>query len=212
MKYIFIHFSLFRSYSFLSLSFPVFYFPCLLLSFFLLCLSLHISNSISPYVSFFACSLSFSSDLLCLSSIFSFCFYLSLFVFSFPCRFSSTFFLYLSSVTFHLLFSLSFWVYAFYYYPSVLLFLHFLPFIFLSAFSAYFSTFFYLFCFSYFVLFSTLFNYLVLILDFNYCNFSLIFIISINICYVFPFSLVVFFTKCELLSFFSFQHMLCGVF
>ena len=111
-----------------------------------------------------------------------------------------------------LLFSLSFWVYAFYYYPSVLLFLHFLPFIFLSAFSAYFSTFFYLFCFSYFVLFSTLFNYLVLILDFNYCNFSLIFIISINICYVFPFSLVVFFTKCELLSFFSFQHMLCGVF
>ena len=111
-----------------------------------------------------------------------------------------------------LLFSLSFWVYAFYYYPSVLLFLHFLPFIFLSAFSAYFSIFFFLFCFSYFVLFSTLFNYLVLILDFNYCNFSLIFIISINICYVFPFSLVVFFTKCELLSFFSFQHMLCGVF
>ena len=33
---IFIYFSLFRSYSFLSLSFPVYYFPCLLLSIFLL--------------------------------------------------------------------------------------------------------------------------------------------------------------------------------
>ena len=126
-------------------------------------------------------------------------------------------FLLLSFFTCLLLHSTYSFLYLFGYMRFIIILLYFFSCIFylsffLSAFSAYFSTFFFLFCFSYFVLFSTLFNYLVLILDFNYCNFSLIFIISINICYVFPFSLVVFFTKCELLSFFSFQHMLCGVF
>ena len=52
-------------------------------------------------------------------------------------------------------------------------FLYFLSFNFLYAFSVYFSIFFFYF-FSYFILFSTLFNYLVLILDFKYCNFSLL--------------------------------------
>ena len=83
-------------------------------------------------------------------------------------------------------------------------FLYFLPFNFLSPFSAYFSIFFFLFCFSYFVLFSILFNYLVLILDYNYCNCSLLFIFSINLCYLLPSSLAVFLTKCEAVNFFSF--------
>ena len=39
-----------------SFSFPVFYFPCLQLSFFLLCLSLHILYFLSPSVSFFVSS------------------------------------------------------------------------------------------------------------------------------------------------------------
>ena len=93
--------------------------------------------------------LSFSLVFLCISSAFSFCY--SLFI----CL-SSTFFLagfYLSPLTF------------FFYHL-----------IFLSAsMSFYFSTFFFLFYFSYFVLFSTFFNYLVLILEFNYCKFSFFF-------------------------------------
>ena len=63
-----------------SLSFPVFYLPCLLLSIFLLCLSLHILYFL--FLSFFyflsCCLLSFSSDFLCVSSNFSICFYLFL--------------------------------------------------------------------------------------------------------------------------------------
>ena len=66
-----------------SLSFPVFYFPCLLLSTFLLCLSLHIIYflflSFLSVFYFLSCYLlSFSSNFLCLPSNFSFCFYLFL--------------------------------------------------------------------------------------------------------------------------------------
>ena len=66
-----------------SLSFPVFYFPCLLLSTFLLCLSLHILyflflSFLSVFYFLSCCLLSFSSDFLCLPSNFSFCFYLFL--------------------------------------------------------------------------------------------------------------------------------------
>ena len=61
-----------------SLSFPVFYVSCLLLSIFLLCLYLHILSFLFPsFLSVFVC-LSFSSDFLCFSSNFSFCFYLIL--------------------------------------------------------------------------------------------------------------------------------------
>ena len=102
--------------------------------------------------------------------------------------------------------------YNYHFYPLVLLFCIFYLSIFLSAFSAYFSTFFlspliFLFC-----SFFTLFNYLVLILDFNYCMFSLLYIFPINLCYLFPFFPTVFFTKCELFSFLTFQHMLGSVF
>ena len=63
-----------------SLSFPVFYFPCLLLSIFLLSLSLHILSflflSFLSVIYFLSCFLlSFSSDFLRLSSNFSFCFH-----------------------------------------------------------------------------------------------------------------------------------------
>ena len=66
-----------------SLSFPVFYFPCLLLSIFFLCLSLHILyflflSFLSVFYFLSCCLLSFSSDFLCLSSNFSLCFYLFL--------------------------------------------------------------------------------------------------------------------------------------
>ena len=209
MKHIFFYFSLFRSHSFLSLSFLVFFLPCLLFSIFLLCLSLHIIYflflilflSLSVFYFLSCCLLSFPYDILCLSSTFSVSLSLSsIFLFSF--------------IILLLLFSLSFHVNVFYchYYPPVLLFRVFylslfcLPFLLIS-------TFFFLFFFSYFVLFSILFNYLVLILDFSYCKSSLFFLIfSINLYYLYPFSLSVFFTKRELFSFFTFQHMLCGVF
>ena len=66
-----------------SLSFPVFYFPCLLLSTFLLCLSLHILyflflSFLSAFYFLSCYLLSFSSNFLCLPSSFSFCFYLFL--------------------------------------------------------------------------------------------------------------------------------------
>ena len=148
MKQIFLHFSLFRSYSFQSLSFPVFYFQS------------------------FACLLSYFPDC-------------SLYFFA-------HFFL------------------CYYHFYSPILLLYF-PLLFFVC-----STF-HFFClpfyFSYFYLSFTLFNYLVPILDFNYCMFSLLLILfSINLCYLFPFSLAAFFTKCEFLSFFSFQHMLGSVF
>ena len=188
-----------------SFSFPVFYFPCLQHSFFLLCLSLHILYFLSPSVSFFVCLLLsfllpsiFLLDFLCLSSNFSFCFYLFLcLLLSFLAFFNShslpIFFyvplnLLLFSTSSLYLFSLFF--YSYYYYFILLFFFSvFSNFQFLSAFFAYFSAFFFLFYFSYFVLFPILFNYLVLILDFNWCKFSLIFIFSINLCYLFPFYL-----------------------
>ena len=185
--------------------------------------------------------LSFSSVFLCITWTFSFSFrfiLLSAFYFLSSCipSFSSDFFyplLFLSSLAFFCLSSTNFLAFfcflsfpVFYYIPFTLLFIflhvcvllllsscasfpYFLP---LSAFSAYFSICFFLIRFSYFVFSSTLFNHLVLILDFNYSNFSLLFIFSINLCYLFPFSLAVFFTKCGRFSFFRFQHMLCGVF
>ena len=187
-----------------SFSFPVFYLPCLQLSFFLLCLSLHILYFLSPSVSFFVCLLlsfllpsifllDFLYHLIFLSASISF------FVFYFPSWLSSTLILCLSSFMFPLIFSsflpllfisFLFFFYSYYYHFILLFFFSvFSNFQFLSAFSAYFSAFFFLFYFSYFVLFSILFNYLVLILDFNWCKFSLIFIFSINLCYLFPFYL-----------------------
>ena len=98
----------------LSLSFPVFYFPCLLLSTFLLCLSLHILyflflSFLSVFYFLSCCLLSFSSNFLCLPSNFSFYFYLSLCLsFYFPSLISSTFILCLSSILFLLLLTLLF--------------------------------------------------------------------------------------------------------
>ena len=91
-----------------------------------------------------------------------------------------------------------FYYYCYYhFYPPVLRFCIFYLSIFCLPFLLIFLLFSFSF-FSYFALFSTLFNYLVLILGFNYCKFSLLFVFSINLCYLFPFSLTVFFTKCEL--------------
>ena len=87
-----------------------------------------------------------------------------------------------------------------------LFFFYSLSFIFLSVFCGYFSIFFFLFCFSCFVLFFIYSLYLVLILDFNCYNSSL-FIFSINLCYLFTFSLAVFFLSVNLLVFL----MLCSV-
>ena len=65
MKHTFLYFSLFRSYSFLSLSFPAFYFPFLLL-FIFPPVFLSISSTFSFSFCFFLC---LSSDFLCLSSL-----------------------------------------------------------------------------------------------------------------------------------------------
>ena len=64
-----------------SLSSPVLYFPCFLISIFLICLSLHILyffflSFLSVFYFLSCCLLSFSSNFLCLLSNFSFCFYL----------------------------------------------------------------------------------------------------------------------------------------
>ena len=188
MKDIFLYFSLFRSCSFLCLSIPVYYFPYFLFLF------LPLSVSLSVFYFLSCCLPSFSSDFLYLSSsTFSFCFclFLSLLFISWL---SSTSFLCLSSIIFPLPSSLSFRVCVRYHYYYPVLFFIFSTYQFFSTFSTYFSTFFFLFCFSYFVLFSTIFDYLVLILDFNYFKFSLLFIFHINLCYLFPFSLAVFFT------------------
>ena len=146
--------------------------------------------SLSPSVCFFVCLL---------LSFLAF--------FYFPFWVSSSFFLCLSSIIFPLLVSLSFLpVYVLLLLSFCPSFLYFLPFNFLSAFFDYFSIFSFLSCFSYFALLSTLFSYLVLILGFNYCNFSLFF--SINLCYLSLFFLAVFFTKYELFNFFTFQLLL----
>ena len=135
--------------------------------------------------------LSFPSVFLCTSSTFSFSF--SLFLCITSTFFLAAFYLFpltlplfilcLSSIMFPLLFSLTFCAFVFFllsFLSACSYFLYLLSLILFSAFSAYFSTFFFLFYFSYCVLFSTLFNYLVLILGFNYCNFSL-FIFSVNL-------------------------------
>ena len=62
--------------------------------------------------------------------------------------------------------------------------------------------------FVFLTLFIVLFIYLVLNLDLNYCNFPLLFIVSINLCYILPFFVTAFFIKCNLVSFLIFQHML----
>ena len=175
MKHIFLYFSIFRSYYFLSLSFPVYFFLAFyFLSFssvcfwifstfsFSYCLFLYLSSTFF-LASFFL--LSFFSDFFCLSSTFSFCFCLFLCLLL-PSWLSSTFFLSLSSIISPLIFSLSFRVCVFYHYYHPILSVFSTFQFFLSAFSTYFSTYFFLFCFSYLVLFSTLFDYLVLILDF----------------------------------------------
>ena len=161
--------------------------------------------------------LSFSSAFLCISSTF----FLSLSVCFFVCYLSfllpSIFLLWLSLFIIYFLFLLlsfylsctSFLVFFFFLYLRFFYYIselstNQLP----PAFSAYFSTFFFFFFFFYSVRFSTLFN--VLVLDFNYCKLSFFF--SINLCYLFPLSLAIFFTKCELFSFFTLQHMLCSVF
>ena len=184
MKQILLYFSLFRSYSFLSLSSPVYYFLLFLLSILLLCLSLHIlyfsfillSLSLSVFYFISSCFLSFSSDFLCLSSTFSFgfCLFLCLLL-----SFLVFFHFFPLPVSYYvpLLSNLSFLhicVFC-YYYPILLFCSLYLP-IFHLSFLLIFLQFFFLFCFSYFVLFSTLYDYRVLILDFNYCKFSLLFI------------------------------------
>ena len=131
--------------------------------------------------------LSFPSVFLCTSSTFSFSF--SLFLCITSTFFLAAFYLFpltlplfilcLSSIMFPLLFSLTFCAFVFFllsFLSACSYFLYLLSLILFSAFSAYFSTFFFLFYFSYFTFFSTLFNCLVLILDFNYCKFSLLFI------------------------------------
>ena len=153
MKHTFLHFSLFRSYSFqsffscvlLSLSstfylspLSFFAYPLLSLSVFLVCLLLSCSAFyLSPLALTF-----FVYHLIFLSASISF------FVFYFPSWLSSTFILCLSSIIFPLLFSLSFctfvcvlFYYYYHFYSPCSSFPYFLPFNFLSAFSAYFSTF-----------------------------------------------------------------------
>ena len=157
--------SYFLSFSCLSLHILYFLclFPCLSSIFFLAVFYL------SPLIFFVYHLLSISASV-------------SFFVFYFPSWLSSTFFYCLSSIIFPLLFSLSFRVCVFYYYYyAILLFCILYLSVFLSAFSAYSTTFFFLFCFPYFALFSTLQLNLVLILDFNYCKFSLLFTFSINL-------------------------------
>ena len=121
MKHIFLHFSLFRSYSFqsffscvlLSLSstfylspLSFFAYPLLSLSVFLVCLLLSCSAFyLSPLALTF-----FVYHLIFLSASISF------FVFYFPSWLSSTFILCLSSIIFPLLFSLCFCTFVFFYY------------------------------------------------------------------------------------------------
>ena len=204
---------LFCLFLFLYTTFPVFYF----LSFFSICLS--ISSTLSFSFCLFVClSSTFFLAVFYLSSLIFFVYHLlsvsasvSFVVFWFPSWLSSTFFL-----SCHLLYSpyssLSLFEYMCFIIIILFFFSVFSTFqLFVCLFCLFFYTFF-LFCFSYFVLFSTLFDYLVLVLDFNYYKFSLLFIFSINLCYLSPFSFAVFFTKFELFIFLTFQHMLCGVF
>ena len=164
--------------------------------------------SLSPSVSFFDCLLLFFLPGFCYSPLIFFVYpILSLFAsVSFFCLLlffwlSPTFFLCLLSTIFLLLLSFTFHFYYYYRYSSVLLFCVFYLSVFCLAF---------LFCFSYFFI-SALFNYLVLILDFNYGNFPLIFIFSISLCFsdfshkghycvsIIPFIVAVhFFSNCNL--------------
>ena len=202
-------------------------FSCLLLSIFHLCLSLHILYFLFLLLSLSLSIFYFLSCYFLSSSLTFFVYHLifisasiSFFVFYPPSWLSFNFISCLSSIMLPLLFSLSFCAFVFFYYykfyPPVLLFCIFHLSIFCMPFRLIFLYFYIFFYFSlllfYFVLFSTLFNYLVLILDFNYCKFSLLFIFSMDLCYFFLFSLAVFFTKLELFSFFTLQPMLCSVF
>ena len=155
--------------------FSVFYFPSVCLSLYILYfLFLLLSLSLSVFY-FFSCLA--SVFLLWLSLFILYFLFLllspSFSVFYFFFWLSPTFFLCLSSTIFLLLLSFIFHVCYYYRYSSVLLFCVFYLSVFCLAF---------LFCFSYFF-FSALFNYLVLILDFNYGNFPLIFIFSISLCF-----------------------------
>ena len=53
---------------------------------------------------------------------------------------------------------------------------------------------------------------IIFILPFFFCIFLFCSSYVLPFCYLFPFSLAAFFTKCEFLSFFTFQHMLGSVF
>ena len=203
MKHTFLYFSLFTFCSFLSLSSPVYYFPCLLLSILLLSVFAYPLLSLYPSVFYPSPLIFFIYLQLSLSASISF------FVFYFPSWISSTFFFCLPSFMFPLLFTLSLrvCVFCYYYCYSILLF----SILYLSIFCLPFLVIFlhyFLFCLSFLVFFSTLFDYLVLILDFNYCKFSLLFIFSIFLRYLFPFSLAVFFTKFNFLSFCILAHAL----
>ena len=186
MKHIFLYFSLLRSYSFLPLSFPIYYFPCLLIFIVLPSVFAYALFSLYPFIFYLFPCLSSTSFLAVFypSRLVFFVYHLlslsasvSFSIFYFPSWLSSIMFLCLSSIIFPLLFSISFRVYVFYYYYYDYYYYYT---ILLSVFCTFqfFVCCFFLFWFSYFVLFSTLFDYLVLILDFNYYKFSLLFIFS----------------------------------
>ena len=179
-------------YNFL-LSILRFYLSLNILNFLFLLLFL----SLSVFYFLSCCLLSFSSDFLYLSSS----------------TFSVSFFFFPSFIYF---LSLP----VFYYIPLTLLFifprmcvlllslpcsfLYFLPFSFCLPILLIFLHFSFSFVFLILFFFPTFFDYLVLILGFNYYKLSLLFIFYINLCYLFPFSLAVFFTKWEVFIFFTF--------
>ena len=174
--------SLFQSFPILF--FSVSFFSWILLSLIFLCLSLHIH-----YFLFLFLPLSLS--------VFYFLsvFYLTyLTFFNYPL---SVFYLpstvCLSSIPLTLLFIFPDMFYYQYYYPPDLfcvlyLSISCLPFLFI--FLLYFPV-----SFFFWTLFFSLPPLIVLV--FNYCNMSLLFIFSINLCYLFPFSLAIFFAKCR---------------
>ena len=163
---------------FTSLSFPVFYSPCLLLSIFLPCLSFHILYFLFLsflFVFYFlsclpAFLLSFPSDFFCLSSNFSFCLYLFICVllsfFAFFYFHPLPVFYYIASTLLFILLHIRVCVFCGYYYYCYYYF--YLPVLLFCIFYLSFS------CLPFlliFFIFSTLFNYLVLILDFITASF-----------------------------------------
>ena len=177
----------------------MFYFACLLLSTFPLCLSLRILyfRFLSFLCAFYflsCCLLSFSCDFLYLSSNFSFCFYLFLcLLLSFLAFFYFHSLPVLCYITLPLLFILLHNCVCVFFIIIITIIIIIIILFFFSVFSTFqcfaclfciFFYFFFLFYFSYFALFSILFNYLVLILDFNYCKFYLLFIFPINLLFL----------------------------